>query len=92
MKGSGIRQSGAKSRKGGDILRSEEEEGSKGPALHHDKKYQNWYTIDALGAIFAIFTILDTFTILLQYFCNTFYKTFTILLQYFYIPFTILLQ
>ena len=23
---------------------------------------KNWYTIDALGAIFAIFTILDTFS------------------------------
>ena len=31
------------------------------------KNTKNWYTIDALGAIFAIFTILDTFTILLQY-------------------------
>ena len=30
------------------------------------KNTKNWYTIDALGAIFAIFTILDTFTILLQ--------------------------
>ena len=28
------------------------------------KKYQNLVTIDALGAIFAIFTMLDTFTIL----------------------------
>ena len=31
------------------------------------KNTKNWYTIDALGAIFAIFPILDTFTILLQY-------------------------
>ena len=38
------------------------------------------YTIDALGAIFAIFTIVDTFTKHLQYF----YNTFTILLQYYY--------
>ena len=30
------------------------------------KNTKNWYTIDALGAIFAIFTILDTFAILLQ--------------------------
>ena len=35
------------------------------------KKYQNWYKIDALGAIYTIFIILDTFTILLQYFYNT---------------------
>ena len=42
------------------------------------KNTKNWYTIDALGAIFAIFTILDTFTILLQYF----YNTFTKILQY----------
>ena len=40
------------------------------------KNIKNWYTIDALG---AIFTIIDTFTILLQYLCNT----ITILLQYF---------
>ena len=51
------------------------------------KNTKNWYTIDALGAIFAIFTSLDTFTkllntitMLLQYY----YNTFTILLQYFY--------
>ena len=50
------------------------------------KNTNNWYTTDALGAIFAIFTILDTFTKLLQYF----YNTFTILLQYFYNTFTIL--
>ena len=56
----------------------------------------NWYTIDALG---AIFTILDTFTKLLQYYDNTmtillqyFYNTFTILLQYFYNTFTILIS
>ena len=62
------------------------------------KNTKNWYTIDALGAIFAIFTILDTFTILLQYFYKTiiillkyFYNTFTILLQYFYNTITILL-
>ena len=29
-----------------------------------EKNTKNWYTIDALGAIFAIFIILDTFTIL----------------------------
>ena len=52
------------------------------------KNTKNWYTIDALGAIFAIFTILDTFTILLQFY----YNTITILLQYFYNTFTILLQ
>ena len=62
------------------------------------KNTKNWYTIDALGAIFAIFTILDTFAILLQYFCNTFVillqyscNTFTILLQYYYNTFTIVL-
>ena len=38
------------------------------------KNTKNWYTIDALGAIFEI---LDTFTILLQYYFNT----ITILLQ-----------
>ena len=49
------------------------------------KNTKNWCTIDALGAIIAIFTILDMFTkllqyfiILLQYYCNT----ITILLQY----------
>ena len=36
------------------------------------KNTKNWYTIDALGAIFAIFTIIDTFIKLLQYFNNTF--------------------
>ena len=35
------------------------------------KNTKNWYTIDALGTIFAIFTILDIF-----------YKTFTLILQY----------
>ena len=43
------------------------------------KNTKNWYTIDALGAIFTIFTIL------LQYF----YNTFTIILQYLYNTFTI---
>ena len=43
------------------------------------KNTKNWYTIDALGAIFAIFIIL------LQYF----YNTFTILMQYFYNTFSI---
>ena len=38
------------------------------------KNTKNWYTIDALGAIFEI---LDTFTILLQYY----YNTITILFQ-----------
>ena len=33
-------------------------------AICQKKNKKNWYTIDALGAIFAIFTILDTF----QYF------------------------
>ena len=75
----------------------------KGPRLGRAQKdlknTKNWYTIDVLGAIFAIFTILDTFTILLQFYYNTitillqyFYNTFTILLQYFYSTFTILLQ
>ena len=36
------------------------------------KNTKNWYTIDALGAIFAIFIILDTFSKLSQYFYNTF--------------------
>ena len=35
------------------------------------KNTKNWYTIDALDGIFAIFTILDTFTKLLQYYYNT---------------------
>ena len=35
------------------------------------KNTKNWYTIDALGAIYTIFIILDTFTKLLQYFYNT---------------------
>ena len=52
------------------------------------KNTKNWYTIDALGAIIAIFTRLDTFTKLLQYY----YNTITILLQYYYNTFTILLQ
>ncbi len=56
------------------------------------KNTKNWYTKDALGAIFAIFTILDTFyksfSILLQYY----YNTFTILLQYFYNTIAILFQ
>ena len=43
------------------------------------KNTKNWYTIDALGAIFAILTILDTFT-----------KTFTILLLLYYNTLTIL--
>ena len=29
-----------------------------------DEKYQNWYTIDALGTIFVIITILGSFAIL----------------------------
>ena len=63
------------------------------------KNTKNWYTIDALGAIFAIFTIIDTFTIILQYCYNTisillqyFYNSFTISLQYFYNTYTILIQ
>ena len=65
----------------------------------HKKNTKNWYTIDALGAIFAIFTILDSFAILLQYSCTTFTillqyvcNTFVILLQYFCNTFAILLQ
>ena len=63
------------------------------------KNTKNRYTRDALGAIFATFTILDTFTKLLQYFYNTitillqnFYNTLTILWQYFYNTFTIPLK
>ena len=52
------------------------------------KNTKNWYTIDALGAILAIFTINDTFTKLLIYFHNT----ITLLLQYYYNTLTILLQ
>ena len=41
---------------------------SKTQNISNEKNTKNWYTIDALGAIFAIFIILDkTFTILLQY-------------------------
>ena len=43
------------------------------------KNTKNWYTIDALGAIFAIFTILDTFTKLLQYYYNTITILFPVL-------------
>ena len=42
-------------------------------------------TIASLRAIFVIFTILDSLTIILQYFYNSlqyFYNTFTMLLQY----------
>ena len=63
------------------------------------KNAKNWYTIVALSAIIAIFTILDNFTKLLQYFYNTIaillqyysniYNTFTIPLQYFYNTFSI---
>ena len=35
------------------------------------KNTKKWYTIDALGAIYAIFTILDTLTILVQYLYNS---------------------
>ena len=66
------------------------------------KNTKNWYTIVALSAIIAIFTILDNFTKLLQYFYNTIaillqyysniYNTFTIPLQYFYNTFTTLLN
>ena len=53
-----------------------------------EKNTENCYTIDALGAIFATFTMLDNFTILLQYY----YNTLTILLQYYYNIITTLLQ
>ena len=59
------------------------------------KNAKNWYTIVALSAIIAIFTILDNFTKLLQYFTillQYYYNTFTILVQYFYNTFTILSQ
>ena len=65
------------------------------------KNTNNWYTTDALGAIFAIFaifTILDTFTTF-QYFYNTLKillqysdNTLTILWQYSDNTLTILLQ
>ena len=58
----------------------------------HDMKHKNtknWYTIDALGAIFAIFTIpLKNFYNKLQYYDYT----LTILLQYSYKTPTIHLQ
>ena len=48
---------------------------SPGPWLLRERPLQkntkNWHTIDALGTILAIFTILDTFTKLLQYYYNT---------------------
>ena len=48
---------------------------SPGPWLLRERPFQkntkNWHTIDALGTILAIFTILDTFTKLLQYYYNT---------------------
>ena len=42
-------------------------------ATKHNKDTKNWYTIDALGAIFAIFIkvvqyLYNTFTMILQYF------------------------
>lgn len=53
-----------------------------------NKNSRNWYTIDALC---AIFTTLDTFTKLVQYFYKTFQYT-SILLQYFYNSFTIMIS